>query len=46
MSSVLVEPNQCSSHTSLMIRSRVTTRPASLISMARRSNSFARSATS
>ena len=46
MSSVLVEPNQFSSHTSAMIRSRVTTRPASRTSSASRSNSFGESSSS
>ena len=39
-SSVLVEPNQFSSHTSAISCSRVTTRPASRASRARRSNSL------
>ena len=46
MSSVLVDPNQFSSHTSAMIRSRVTTRPASRTSSASRSNSFGDSSSS
>ena len=46
MSSVFVDPNQFSSHTSAMIRSRVTTRPASRTSSASRSNSFGESSSS
>ena len=40
MSSVLVAPIHSVSQTSLMIRSRVTARPASAMSSASRSNSF------
>jgi hypothetical protein len=40
------EPNQFSSHTSAMIRSRLTTRPASRTSSASRSNSFGESSSS
>ncbi len=39
-SRVLVDPNQCSSHTRSMMCSRVTTAPACRTSTARRSNSF------
>ena len=46
VSSVLVEPSHSVSHTSRMIRSRVTARPASPTSSARRSNSFGRSSSS